>query len=183
MGARSPERRAGRGELPAAERTVRRLVRPGRARPGRGVVPRHGRRHQDVRRRCQQALPAVGHDLERRVAHGGRGLCTGRRQSLALHPVRHAGRRRERRRPAAEVRPGVGHQLDGAGGFAAGRHLHRDGPRLRPDGQDRQHAAARAVVGHQQCRPVGQHRDQPGRFPGRCPTAATSPAWSAASTA
>ena len=43
------------------------------------MVPRHRRRHQDVRRRRQQALPAVRLDLERRVAHLGRAVCAGRR--------------------------------------------------------------------------------------------------------
>ena len=77
----------------------------------------------------------------------------------------------------------AGTAWDGAGRLAAGRQLHHDGPRLRADGQDRQHAAARAVVGHQQRRACGA-RCRPTRPTSRtCPTAATSPAWSAARSA
>ena len=108
-------------------------------------------------------------------------LCAGRRRHLALHPVRPARHRGERRRCPAGVRPVGRHALGGAGRHAAGRGLHHDGPRLRADGQDRHDAAARAVVGHQQRQPVGLDR-RPTRPTSRtCPTAATSPAWSAAS--
>ena len=77
VGARGVERRARRGELPAAQRAGGRVECAHRARPGRGVVPRHRRRHEDVRRRRQQALPAVGLVLERRVAHLGRAYAPG----------------------------------------------------------------------------------------------------------
>lgn len=166
VGARGGQRRAGRRQLPAAQQAIRRLDGARLARSGRGVVPRHRRGHEDVRRRRQQALSPVGLVLEQRVTHLGWSLCAGRRQSLALHAVRPACHRRQWRRRAAKVRPQRRHQLGGAEWLASHRYFHHDGPGLRADGQDRQHAAARAVVRPQQRRILGVVAHHTGRLPG-----------------
>ena len=75
----------------------------------------------------------------------------------------------------------VGTQLVGAGRRAAGRHLRHHGARLRADGEDRQRRRS-ASSGRASTTPNLWGSLSPLRPTSRtCRTAATSPAWSAAS--